>query len=278
MLNEVVYNYELDSLDLGEFKIDLTSLDKSKEIFDKSIFRNENTDIFIKYLHQLLNENHFFILRNFGKNLNKIIILNFLLSKKIYFSKRMDTSIHTFHLKLKTNELSESLNTYGFHTDFMFQELIPDCVSLQCLIRDPKYPFLGRNYIVNSRDLFLAMINKFSLTEEYLLNLKLPYTFGENTLWVKVFSQYNDKIAIKIHFSYIDLAKLTKEHFIADISIVELLNQVALNLSTDFVLDEGDVVIFSNRYALHKRGECSLNIQSIDNYESRKLNSIRFFT
>lgn len=277
MLNEIIYKNELDNLEIGIFKLDLTSILKSKEDFDKSIMRNKKIDIFIKNLHDLLDNNHFLILKNFGTNLNNFLILNFLLSKKIYFSTRMDTALHTFYLKLQPDELSENLTTYGFHTDFMFQEIIPDFVSLQCLKRDPKYPFLGRNYIVGSEKLFLVLVNKFFLTEEYLLNLKLPYTFAENTIWVNIFSKDNGKIFIKIHFVYIDLTKLTKEHFIENVSIVELINQVALNLSTDFVLDEGDIVIFSNKYAIHKRGESSLNIHSIDNYESRRLRSLRFF-
>jgi hypothetical protein len=277
MLSEIIYTNELNNLDIREFKINLNSLVDSKKVFDKNIILNQKINIFIENLQQLLNKNGFVIIRNFGTDLDSFIILNFLLSKEIYFSERMNTSLHTFQIKLKSNALSESLYNHGFHTDFLFQDTIPDCVSLQCLIKDPKYPYLGRNYIVDTKKLFLNMMTKFSLTEEYLLNLKLPYTFGKKIIWVKVFSKEDTRISIKIHLSTIDLSKLKKEHFFENVSIIELLNQLGLNLSIDFVLDQGDIVIFSNKYAMHKRGEASLDIKNINNYKSRKMNSIRFF-
>jgi len=249
----------------------------SKKKFDKTIILNQEINIFIDNLQCLLSENNFVIIKNFGTDLDSFIILNFLLSKEIYFSERMNASLHTFKSKLKSSGLSENLYNYGFHTDFLFQDTIPDCVSLQCLIKDPKYPYLGRNYIVNTKKLFLNMMTKFSLTEKYLLNLKLPYTFGKKTIWIKVFSKDGTRISIKIHLSTIDLSKLKKEHFFENVSIVELINQLGLNLSIDFVLDQGDIVIFSNKYAMHKRGEASLDIESINKYKSRKMNSIRFF-
>lgn len=277
MLSEVIYNSELNNLDLREFKINLNSLIESKKVFDKDIILNKEINIFIKDLSQLLNENNFVIIRNFGTDINFYIILNFLISKKIYFSERMNASLHTFHIKLQSKALSESLHNNGFHTDFLFQEIIPDTVSLQCLIRDPKYPYLGRNYIVDGEELFFKMIKSFSCTEEYLLRLTLPYTFSEKTIWIKVFFKEGNKISLKFHISMVDLSKLKDEHFIDNVSVVELLNQLSLNLSKDFVLDQGDIVIFSNKYALHKRGEASLDMQSINEYKSRKMNSIRFF-
>ena len=277
MLSEVIYTNELNNLDIREFKVNLNSLVDSKKVFDKNIILNSKINIFIENLQQLLSENGFVIIRKFGTDLDYFIILNFLLSTEIYFSERMNASLHTFQIKLKSNALSESLHNHGFHTDFLFQDTIPDCVSLQCLIKDPKYPYLGRNYIVDTKKLFSNIMTKFSLTEEYLLNLELPYTFGKKTIWIKVFSKDGTRISIKIHLSTIDLSKLKKEHFFEDVSIVELINQLGLNLSIDFVLDQGDIVIFSNKYAMHKRGEASLDIENINNYKSRKMNSIRFF-
>lgn len=277
MLNEVIYNNELNNLNLREFKIDLTSLNESKEVFDKNIILNQKINIFIEGLHQLLNKNNFLIIREFGIDLDSFIFFNFLLSKKIYFSERMNTSLHTFRIKLNSDVLSESLYKYGFHTDFLFQKIIPDTVSLQCVIRDPKYPHLGRNYIVNTKELFFYMMKIFSLTEEYLLQLELPYSFGEKTIWIKVFFQEKNRISMKLHLAMIDLSKLRDEHFINEVSIVELLTQLSLDLSKDFVLDKGDIVIFSNKYTLHRRGEVSLNMKNIDSYTSRKMNSIRFF-
>jgi len=277
MLSEVIYNNELNNLDKRKFTIDVNFLIESKKVFDKTIILNQEINIFIDNLQALLSKNNFVIIKKFGTDLYSFIILNFLLSKEIYFSERMNAALHTFKSKLKSSGLSEDLHNHGFHTDFLFQDTIPDFVSLQCLIKDPKYPYLGRNYIVDTKKLFLNMMTKFSLTEEYLLNLELPYTFGEKTIWIKVFLKENTRISIRMHLLTVDLSKLKKEHFLEDVSIVELLNQLSLSLSIDFVLDEGDIVIISNKYALHKRGETSLDITNINNYKSRKINSIRFF-
>ncbi len=279
MLNEILYSNELDDLKRDRFEIDYNSILESKERFDRVIYsKSERLNEFIKQLRNSLKKNNYVIIRNFGIDVEYFIILNFLLSKKIYFSKRLNAAIINIKIKLNSTDLSESLYNNTFHTDFLFQNVTPDFISLQCTKRDPKYPLYGRNYLVDVNELYWELIKKFSLSEEYLLNLRFPYTFGSKTFWIHVFSKKKEKISARLHLSIIDLKKLQQDkHYFQKISIVELINQLALNLSKDFVLDEGDVVIFSNRYVLHKRGEVSLDFKSLDHYNSREINSMRFF-
>ena len=274
MENKIIYNNELDNLINKGFKVHLNSLDKDKILFDSTIFKSKEINKYICNLKNKLQSDNFFIIKNFGTSTNDFILLNFILSKKLYFSKRMNIYLHNFKTKIKTLELSEELESGGFHTDFSFQDIVPDFISLQCLETDPKYPYLGRNYIVNAIDIFNVLLKKFNLTKKYLLEISLPYTFGNKTIWLKPFYMINNKIEMKIHIKYVDTSKLKKEHYIENISLVELINQISLNLATDIVLDKGDILILSNKFLLHKRGECSIDL--IDN-KSRELNSMRFF-
>ena len=274
MENKIIYNNELDSLINKEFKVHLNSLDKDKILFDSTISKSKGINKYICNLKNKLQSDNFFIIKNFGTSTNDFILLNLILSKKLYFSKRMNIYLHNFKTKIKTLELSEELESGGFHTDFSFQDIVPDFISLQCLETDPKYPYLGRNYIVNAIDIFNVLLKKFNLTKKYLLEISLPYTFGNKTIWLKPFYMINNKIEMKIHIKYVDTSKLKKEHYIENISLVELINQISLNLATDIVLDKGDILILSNKFLLHKRGECSIDL--IDN-KSRELNSMRFF-
>lgn len=274
MTNEIIYNNELDSLNTREFKINLNSLNKDKILFDDKIFKNKEIENYICNLKNKLQLDNFFILKKFGTNTKDFILLNFLLSEKLYFSKRMNIYLHNFKTKIKTLELSEELASGGFHTDFSFQDVVPDSISLQCLETDPKYPYLGRNYIVHAIDIFNILLKNFNLTKKYLLQISLPYTFGSKTIWLKPFYMINNKVEMKIHIKYVDTSKLKKEHYIDNISLVELINQISLNLATDIVLDKGDVLILSNRFILHKRGECSIDLI---NNKCREMNSMRFF-
>lgn len=274
MENKIIYNNELSSLTNKGFKVNLNSLDKDKILFDSTISNNKEINKYICNLKNKLQSDNFFIIKNFGTSTNDFILLNFILSKKLYFSKRMNIYLHNFKTKIKTLELSEELESGGFHTDFSFQDIVPDFISLQCLETDPKYPYLGRNYIVNAIDIFNVLLKKFNLTKKYLLEISLPYTFSNKTIWLKPFYMINNKIEMKIHIKYIDTSKLKKEHYIDNISLVELINQISLNLAIDIVLDKGDILILSNRFILHKRGECSIDII---NNKSRELNSMRFF-
>lgn len=274
MTSEIIYLNELDNLDIGEFKLNLNSLNKDKVFLDEEVFINNKLLSFKNKIITNLENNNFTIIKNFGTSDDKYIFLNLLISKKLYFSEKLDAYLYSFNTQIATTTLHEDLHSGGFHTDFSFQSNIPDFVSLQCLETDPKYPYLGRNYIANSIEIFQILIKKYNLSEKYLLNIQFPYTFGDKTIWTNPFSKINNKIEMKIHTKMIDITKLKKIHFVDKIPLNELINQLSLHLSSDFVLNKGDIAIFSNKYSIHKRGECSIDLI---NNKSRKLNSMRFF-
>ncbi|SKB31042.1 hypothetical protein [Malaciobacter marinus] len=256
------------------FKDIKKELSLNEDSIRKSLNSNKNIILLKNKIKEKLLINNFIIIRNLGTDLDLFILINILISDKLYFSERMNLYIHSFRNKVLADELSEDLSSGGFHTDFSFQDKIPDFISLQCKEPDPKYPYLGRNYFSYVDNIFNILVKNFDISEKYLLNIKLPYTLKNETIWNNPFVKENNKIEMKLHLKLVDSQKLGAEHYIDGIPISELINQIALSISKDFVLNKGDIAIFSNRYLLHKRGECSIDLI---NRKSRELNSMRFF-
>lgn len=233
-------------------------------------------------IKRILRKDNFLIIKKFGTDIEAFRNLNTSISKEIYLSKRMGCSLHSFKTEIYSEDLSECAKSGDFHTDFAFQKDTPKYISLQCVSPDPKYPFLGRNYIVSVKSIVDSLVQQFHQREQDLLKLSLPYSFAEKVIWLKPF--YKDKhgaMAMKIHLALVDESLLKAVHYINNIPITTILRQIALSYSHDFVLDKGDVLIISNKYVLHKRGECSINIKHNLNskhvfYSGRTMNSMRF--
>ena len=249
-------------------------IEKLESIHIKLFKDNISLNNFKQLIIDKLMINNYIIIKNFGVDVKKFIILNLLLAKKIYFSNRMNCYLHNFICKINSEELSEELESGGFHTDFLFQNNIPDFISLNCINKDPKYPYLGRNYIIDVNKIFKILVTNFNLTEDYLFNISFPYTFGDKTIWIRPFKKIDNKLEMTIHLKIIDKLKLTKEHLINGIFLNDIINHISLSEGENLVLDSGDVIIMSNKFLLHKRGECSIDLI---NEKSREINSIRFY-
>mgnify|MGYP000456260636 CR=1 FL=1 len=281
MLKTIEYGNEISISKEGKFET-YTHFPTDKDCSQHSHYiPNKIENTFSIKIKKILHESNCLVIKNFGINTDQFIRLNLLISKKLYFSQRMGSYLHSFKTEVYSDNLSECANSGQFHTDFSFQKFAPNYIALQCINTDPKYPFLGRNYVVSIKDIFDALLILFYKSEEEIFNLSLPYSFGDKVIWINPF--YQDKkggVAMRIHLSLVDSSLLKSEHYIDGISIVVIIGHIALNKSTDFVLDQGDVLIISNKYLLHKRGECSVNIQSginNNNFMSREMNSMRFY-
>lgn len=239
--------------------------------------------VFLSKIKKTLKRYNYLLIRNFGTDVEQFKKLNHLISEQLYFSGRIGSYLHSFKTELYSENLSECAKSGEFHTDFSFQKNSPHYISLQCITPDPKHPFLGRNYVASVNTIVEVLVKQFHQNIKTLLNLLLPYSFGDKVIWVKPFHQdSNGKITMKIHLSLVDVSLLRSEHYINDIPITLIIAHIALDCSDDFVLNQGDVLILSNQYLLHKRGECSIGFQSSANkenqiYKSRQMNSMRFY-
>lgn len=255
---------------------------------DNKIAKSQKRDsahcsVFLSKIKKTLKQYNYFIIKNFGTDVEQFKQLNRSISKQLYFSERMGSYVHSYKTELYSENLSESAKPGEFHTDFSFQENPPHYISLQCVMPDPKHPFLGRNYVVCVNTIVEVLVQRFHQSIKALLNLSLPYSFGDKIIWINPFYQdSNGKITMKIHLSLVDVSLLRAEHYINDIPITLIIAHIALERSNDFVLNQGDVLILSNKYLLHKRGECSISFKSsaIEKnqlYKSRQINSMRFY-
>lgn len=228
-------------------------------------------------IHKVNNEG-FQVIRNFGINEESFINQIKKLSKNnLYFSKRMDSSIHKFQTLPFSENLSESPKSGDFHTDFMFQEAPPEFIVLCCLQPDPKYPLLGRNQIVRVLDLFSALHNTFKIPKTQLFKITLPFTINNKTHWEPLFSRdHRNNIIMKCHLSFLDKQKCF--HLIHSIPLHALLENLCMQYATNLVLNTGDILVISNKYALHKRTECSVHFDETGKIKSREMISIRFNT
>jgi len=263
-LKQIDYKNELSDFINKKGEIDFFSLTLDINKFPTKV------KFFKEKIVNYLKANKVVYIKRFGISKSEYIFLNRLISKDIYYSKRMGVYVHNFKIRMNAHDLSEEIKSGSFHTDFTFQNISPDFISLQCISPDPKYPYLGINYLVSTQDIFNVLIEKFNFKAEYLLDISLPYTFDKITFWIKPFYLINNNIEMKIHLRYIDRTKLNKDI----IYLINLVEQVAMNLSKSITLNKGDVLLFSNKTLLHKRGECSIDLL---NNQSRELNSIRFF-
>ena len=67
------------------------------------------------------------------------------------------------------------------------------------------------------------------------------------------------------------------EHHYKGSSWLDIVEELGKAYCTDFVLDRGDVALVSNRIALHRRGECSIEFLPEGGYLSRKISTLRFY-
>lgn len=217
-----------------------------------------------------LDEFGFLVLKNFGDSSEKL--KNFIIGQgyNLFYSEKLDGWLHTFETKIDSSELSEELESGGFHTDFMFQKKPPRYIALQCIKADPKYPFYGRNQIVKIDHLINEFI-KFGIKESEFRELEVEYFLNGEIYKQKLFD--SDFKNIKYHQKFAINNIILKNN----IKIIELINNVSLSVCSDFVLNSGDLLIIDNYTTLHRRSECSVKYDDErEVFESRKMNSVRF--
>lgn len=224
----------------------------------------------LKIDRKKLDEFGFLVLKNFGNSSEKL--KNFIVGQgyRIFYVEKLGGWLHTFETKIDSTELSEELESGGFHTDFMFQEKPPRYIALQCVESDPKYPWYGRNQIIKI-DCLIDEIVKFGIKESEFKNLEVEYFLNGKIYKKKLFDhilgsiKYHQKFAVN---------NITMD---GDIKVIELINNISLSVCVDLVLNSGDLLIIDNYKTLHRRSECSVKYNAEKKkFEGRKMNSVRF--
>ncbi|RTE65352.1 taurine catabolism dioxygenase TauD [Amphritea opalescens] len=212
------------------------------------------------------------IIRNFGTDVQEFEkVFDHISSSQLYYSERIGSVCHQYHVEVSSNNLSQQMRTGGFHSDFMFQEHPPEYIALLCLQTDPKHPFYGRNQVVAMSPLIQRLHEGFSLSLEALLERQLPYHFTNGQHFnLPLLSNIHGQLQFKYHQHLVTENKATSTY-------IAQLHAAMIDVAEDVCLNLGDVLILSNHHALHRRGECTVSHDSTKNvWNSRKMASIRF--
>lgn len=166
--------------------------------------------------------------------------------------------VKTFRMSPWTKDLSHTLKEGHFHTDLNTEVAPPAVTAIQCLTPDPGAPLFGVNRVARLQDLlsFLATQGK----EDTLAFLCDTTVTMVNDRSMEAWSGTIVKEG-RIRF-HPETLRAGGRRFKDQVSVAETclaeIHAAALEVSTPFWLEEGDVLLVSNRRTLHYRGECSV--------------------
>ena len=218
------------------------------------------------------------LIRGYGVDLNKLENeLSVLSNERLFSSKRIGGNCHRFRVLPHSLNLSEQANVGGYHTDFMFQPDPPSHIALLCLKTDPKYPFYGRNQIVNLKEFLNRVESIYGITKEYLEQLEIVYDFADKGLIKQpMLARTCNGTIFKFHESL--MCKERCPPPLNGIPFSNAIQSVFNEISQDLCLNYGDLLIISNHHSLHRRSECSIKYsEDGKSFESRELATFRFY-
>ena len=216
------------------------------------------------------------VVRGVGVDHRLLFALAYALNLGVYHCKRLGFC-DIFEVEPFTSSLSETAEPGSFHTDFSASVLRPDFVVIQCVRPDPLYPLYGRNQIANV-DLVLRQVQSAfgQQAVDHLLAAVLPHRFGDEVRHIPLVGEVSGVRTMRVHTRLVARDLLESGHFVGGHPLPDVLALCAATVADDFVLGTGDLVIFSNGRALHRRGECRLVFDEMSSgWRGRVINSIR---
>jgi hypothetical protein len=196
-----------------------------------------------------------------------------ILNRTLFVSSREEVAQIEFFkvepfLEKNWKTLSETSRVGGFHTDFWASHIPPRFILLQCLSTDPKHPHYGRNQYVPMNLLYQKIENIFGTkSAEILQYIRFYYACHKGN-----YHQFDNGQIARFH----EFLANDRTGF-DDFSLLSVIRDVALSACEDFVLNKNELVIFNNHRGLHRRGEASIKFETKDLYQSRHLNTLRFY-
>lgn len=168
--------------------------------------------------------------------------------------------VKRFRMSPWTRELSHTTREGHFHTDLNTEETPPTITGIQCVDPDPGAPRYGCNRVARLDDLlaYLARAEEHDALDFLchqqvaMVNDRRPDTWRGRIVT-------RDEVRIRFHPETIRAAARRHDLAVDDIERhLAVIHRSALAVSTPFWLDRGDILLVSNRRALHYRGECSV--------------------
>jgi len=178
--------------------------------------------------------------------------------------------VKQFRMSPWTTELSHTLAEGHFHTDINTADRPPAATIMQCLLPDPDAPRHGKLRIVPLKDLLGAIHRTGNaralrfLTEDDVVMAN----GSDSETWS---GRITDGSAIRFHPETLRAAQRRYGTNPSDLEdCLTLIHEVALSVSREIDLARGEVLVVSNRRALHQRSACTVRFRTFPReFESR---------
>lgn len=228
-------------------------------------------------LKNILLEKNYVVVRDVGTEDKAGLMLAKILGGNIFHQGDLGYLYGFKNHPFERSILSSSLAAGAFHTDFWARSSAPDYVLLQCVEPDPRHPYYSRNQVALVSDLLDKMYSVIPEMVGALDGIELPYAVGDKTAKVKLIDYIDKKPAMRFHPLYVADNLLDESHFFGGVPVHSLVSIFAQDVAEDFVLNSGDVLVVSNKYCLHRRGEATIKFNGgVSDWCGRKLNTLRF--
>lgn len=185
-------------------------------------------------------------------------------------SYRHSRIVKQFRMSPWTTELSHTLADGHFHTDLNTAERPPAATIMQCLAPDPDAPRHGQLRVVSLKRLLEALqrigdprVLRFFTQDQVVM------TNGKNSeTWS---GQITDGNAVRFHPETLRSAQRQHAANASDLEdCLATVHETALGVAHEIGLARGEVLMVSNRRALHQRGACTVRFRSFPrDFESR---------
>lgn len=235
---------------------------------------NQNWQVLRAALTSLVRERGYVVLRGLDADDGRsLLVVSSLMGRAFgaYGGRRV---VKRFRMSPWTKELSHTLAEGNFHTDGNVSEAPPVATAMQCEREDPGGDEYAELRVAHLPDLLRHLeaggpLGAAAVT--FLCQEDVPMAHGRST------AQWSGRLVsdgvIRYHPESLRVANARLggppdrlERMIATI------HQAALAVSTPFHTRPGDVVMVSNRRALHYRGACSVRFRRFPlEYETRSL-------
>jgi hypothetical protein len=176
-----------------------------------------------------------------------------------------------FRMSPWTKALSHTLASGFFHTDLNTADTPPAATAMQCLDSDPGAPDYGQLRVARVHDLIRHLQEsnedtaRFLLLERVTMVNETSPTGWEGTMVEDGFIRFHPESLLAAQ-KHLGRNPSTLESQLAAI------HQAALEVSTPIDLQPGEMLLVSNRRALHQRGACTVRFQEFPSkFESRRV-------
>ncbi|HEX3426925.1 MAG TPA: TauD/TfdA family dioxygenase [Acidimicrobiales bacterium] len=171
---------------------------------------------------------------------------------------RGSSIVKTFRMSPWTTDLSHTLADGEFHTDLNTDPNPPPVTCIQCVTPDPGAPRYGINRVARAADLLacLAASGNEDLLRFLCETRVTMVNDHSDSAWTGTIV---DGERIRFHPETLRAASRRYKHVDPETeSNLAALHEAAVEVSTPFWLDTGDILFLSNHRTLHYRGECSV--------------------